>query len=262
MYLPAECVDHNDRSWRSPAPCKHTRWVSWVRVMLSSIVQPVDHRVLDLVSGQRLDNLRDIPLHCGRPALVNIGSITRDRPALKKLRENGFQSFKTFSWSYLPIYLINIEEVHDPHSLFAALFRFWEDWNVYSNWSVSDILWWDGINLAMTSLGFMNTQHHIAYHSVLVFELVQALLRLHLIHPVKKFSGRRAKEWPLCWWTLVTKQPSLSPPPACSGPPSLTPWSASPPLSSRTSWSGRLPKSSSKWWASVRQKHSLNTSRK
>ena len=59
---------------------------------------------------------------------------------------------------------------------------------------VSDILWWDGINLAMTSLGFMNTQHHIAYHSVLVFELVQALLRLHLIHPVIQFSGRRAKE--------------------------------------------------------------------
>ena len=91
------CGPQQDRSWRSPAPCKHTRWVSWVRVMLSSIVQPVDHRVLDLVSGQRLDNLRDIPLHCGRPALVNIGSITRDRPALKKLRENGFQSFKTFS---------------------------------------------------------------------------------------------------------------------------------------------------------------------
>ena len=97
-----------------------------------------------------------------------------------------------------------------PHALVAALFRFWEDWNVYSNWSVSDILWWDGINLAMTSLGFMNTQHHIAYHSVLVFELVQALLRLHLIHPVIQFSGRRAKEWPGCWWT--TGHLSLSSP--------------------------------------------------
>ena len=50
------------------------------------------------------------------------------------------------------------------------------------------------LNLAMSSLGFMNTQHHIAYHSVLVFELVQALLRLHLINPVIQFSGRRAKE--------------------------------------------------------------------
>ena len=46
--------------------------------------------------------------HCGRPALVNISSITRDRPAGKKLQENGFS--KVSKQLYRANYLMNIKK--------------------------------------------------------------------------------------------------------------------------------------------------------
>ena len=61
-----------------------------------SILPPVDHGVLNFVSGQRLNDLLDIPLRPPSAALVNISSITRDRPAGKKLKEDKFSKVSSF----------------------------------------------------------------------------------------------------------------------------------------------------------------------
>ena len=56
------CGPQQDRSWRSLAPCKHKMSIKGPVHAVISIVSPVDHWVLNLISGQRLDDLLDIPL--------------------------------------------------------------------------------------------------------------------------------------------------------------------------------------------------------
>ena len=64
IYLPAECVDHNKTGHgdHSHPACKHKMSIKGPVHAVISIVSPVDHWVLNLISGQRLDDLLDIPL--------------------------------------------------------------------------------------------------------------------------------------------------------------------------------------------------------